>query len=270
MADQNALNYEQVRVDAYRLRDEVDLAKVNLDHAESVLKRNETLLNEQLVSRDIYEESLRSRDFFAAEVKAKTASMQQIEARLAQLRGVGEPQAPGTNQVTSLIISRLEQRMSVVETNYGPITLRAPISGRVHLITRRENEYVVEGEQLVMIASPRSERIVAYMRQPFSFEPQPGMEVDVMLQNKDRQKFATKITEVGAQMEAITNGLALVQQGALVDMGLPIVLAVPPNVQLRPGEIVGIALRSSTPLNIFGRKQVAAADKAKPLVQLGQ
>jgi len=269
MADQNALNFEQVRVDALRLKQELAMAKVNFEHAESALKRNEALIKEQLVSRDIYELSLRDRDFYKAELKEKSASLQEIEARLSQLRAVGEPQSPGTNESTMSLIERLEKRIAGVETNWNPITLLAPISGRVHMIARQENEFVIEGEPLVMIASPRADRIVAYMRQPFTFNPQPGMTVDVLLQHHHRQKFTTEIAQVGAQLEAITNALAFVQQGALVDMGLPVILSVPPHVHLRPGETVEIAFQSR-PFTLFGSKQAQTAGESKPLVQLGQ
>jgi multidrug resistance efflux pump len=269
MADRNALNFEQVRVDALTLKQDLAMAKVNLERAESALKRNETLMKEQLVSRDIYEISLRDRDFYAAELKEKGASLQEIEGRLGQLRSLGEPQSPGTNQFTMSWIERLEKRIATVETNWNPITLVAPISGRVHMIARQESEYVVEGEPLVMIASPRADRIVAYMRQPFTFDPQPGMEVQVLSQNQHRQKFTAKVTQVGAQLEAITNALAFVQQGALVDMGLPIIFSVPPQAQLRPGETVSIVLQSR-PFSFFQRKPAIAANEPTPLVQLSQ
>ncbi len=265
MADQNALNFEQVRVDWLRLKQELAMAKVNLERAESALRRNEVLRKDRLVSEDMYDLSLRDRDFYRAEVNELTTSMKEIEGRLTQLRGVGEPQSPGTNQFTLSMIERLQTRMTAVETNWSTITLTAPISGRVHFISRQPGEFVVEGEPLVGIASPRSERIVAYMRQPLQFEPQPGMRVDVLLQNRNRQKFATQILQVGAQFEAITNGLAFIQQGALVDIGLPIILTVPPEVQLRPGEVVNVVVRT-TPTGLFGKG--TRDESAKPLVQL--
>jgi len=52
-----------------------------------------------------------------------------------------------------------------------------------------------------------------------------------------------------------------------VDMGLPIIITVPPNVQLRPGEIVNIVLRSQR-ANPFGRNQAAAANRSNGSVQL--
>jgi|SRR5688572_22884695 len=263
MADQNALNYEQVRVDALDLRQQLSDAEVNLVQAESLLARNEKLIKDRLITQDLYELSLRDRNLYQAQVKQITNSLQQIESRLNDLRALGEPQSPGTNQFTRSMIASLETRLLSVETNWNPITLFAPISGQVHLISRQEKEFVVEGEPLFAIASPRSERIVAYMRQPFHVDPQPGMEVEVQMQNQKRLKFVTQIAEVGAQLEVITNALAFIQQGALVDVGLPIILTVPPNVQLRPGEVVSVVVRRD-PIKLFG----GASASAKPLVQL--
>jgi multidrug resistance efflux pump len=266
MADQNALNFEQVRVDWLRLKQELAMAKVNLERSEGILRRNETLLKERLVSQDAYELSLRDRDFYGAEVHELSSSIKEIEGRLGELRGVGEPQSPGTNQLTLSMIARLEARMKMVETNWSAITLTAPISGRVHMISRQASEFVMEGEPLITIASPRSERIVAYIRQPFQFEPQPGMDVEVVIQNRTRKKFSTQIAQVGAQLELITNVLAFIQQGALVDVGLPVILNVPPGIQLRPGEMVSVVVNPS-PLKIFG-KGSEPFDKPKPLAQV--
>jgi len=72
--------------------------------------------------------------------------------------------------------------------------------------------------------------------------------------------------DIGAQLEAITNGLAFKQTGMLVDMGLPIILAVPGNVQLRPGEIVNVALHSGG--SIFGRNQPNGAETPKPVARI--
>jgi multidrug resistance efflux pump len=224
------------------------------------------MFKEKLISEDTWENIKRNRELYRTQVREKTKAMDQVEARMTQLRGIGESTSPGTNQGITSIIAQLDKRMALVQTNWNAITLMAPISGRVHMLARRESEFVTAGEPLILIASPRSDRIVAYMRQPFHFEPQAGMVVDVQTQNSLRQRFTTTIAEVGAQLEAITNGLAFKQTGALVDMGLPIVLAVPANVQLRPGEIVNVALHSKG--GIFGRNQPDGAAGPKPLARV--
>jgi len=267
VAERSAMNYEQMRFEALKLGWELAMAKAELERAEGALVRNQGAVQENLVSKDQYELSLRDRNLFQAEVQIKTEALTKIEKRLEELRTLGDPGAQGTNQLITGIIEGLAQRITAVQTNWNPVTLVAPIDGQIQMISRHENEFLVEGEPLVLIVSRRSDRIVAYLRQPFSFEPAPGMPVDVLLQNRQRQRFSTQIAEVGAQMEAITNGLAFLQTGALVDMGLPIIITVPPNVQLRPGEIVNIVLRSQR-ANPFGRNQAAAANRSNGSVQL--
>src|SRR2546426_8734967 len=64
IADQNALNYEQIRVDLFKLVDELETAKVNLAGAESMLTRYETAFKEKLISQDVYENTVRNRDLY--------------------------------------------------------------------------------------------------------------------------------------------------------------------------------------------------------------
>jgi hypothetical protein len=74
-------------------------------------------------------------------------------------------------------------------------------------------------------------------------EPEVGLTAEILTRNRKRQRFTSRIAEVGAQVEAITNSLAFIRTGALVDEGLPIVLEVPPNVHIRPGEVVDVVLK---------------------------
>lgn len=241
--DQNAMNYERVRVEWLRLKQEVASAKVNLARAESSLRRNEALVKDKLVSQDMYDLSLAERDLYEAEIREKSAASAEIEARLSQLRAVGEPQSPGTNQNMIDMIARLESRLTAVETNWSPMTLVAPISGMVQIVYRRSSEYVVEGEPLITINSARSDRVIAYLRQPYPLDPELGMEAEIMTRSRKRQTFISRISEIGAQIEIITNSLAFVRQGFMVDEGLPIVFNVPADAHIRPGEIVDVVLR---------------------------
>jgi multidrug resistance efflux pump len=241
LADQNAMNYEQVRFDALRLKQEIAVARAGLQWAKNVLKRNAALLEDKLVSQDAYDLSLKDRDMFHAEIEEKTKAQAEIEGRLAQLRPVGEPLAPGTNHPMLELVDRLEGRLLALHTNWAPFTLTAPISGMVCAVSRQAGEFVAEGELLITINAARSDRIVAYLRQPYPIEPELGRGVEVATRTRYRQKFVSEIIQIGAQVESITNALAYLRQGALVDVGLPIVVGVPAEVTIRPGELVDIA-----------------------------
>jgi multidrug resistance efflux pump len=242
-SDQNAVSYERLRVDWLRLKEELAMAKVNLNRAESALRRNQALVKEKLVSEDLYEISLGARDLYQAEITTKSDAISEIEGRMTQLRSLGEPQSPGTNQSTVELIARLENRLAAAATNWSPITLVAPISGMVQVIYRHSAEYVVEGEPLMTINSGRSDRVIAYLRQPYPLDPEIGMEAEILTRTRKPRRFTSKISEVGAQIEMITNSLAFIKQGSMVDEGLPVVFPVPMDAHIRPGEIVDVILK---------------------------
>jgi len=81
------------------------------------------------------------------------------------------------------------------------------------------------------------------LRQPYPLDPEVGMEAEILTRTRKPQRFMSKISEIGAQIEMITNSLAFIKQGSMVDEGLPVVLAVPMDANIRPGEIVDVILR---------------------------
>lgn len=244
IVDRNALNYEQLRVDSLQLKSALAMAKANLERAEKVLPRHEALLKERLISQDVYDLSLRDRNFYRAEVDETAKALTEIDQRLDQLQSMSAPAAPATNTAESALIPRLEEQMASVRTNWNPITLMAPISGEVNFY-RQAREFVRAGEPLLTINSDRSDRIIAYLKQPMPFEPQVGMQMEVVTRNRKPVRFLTEISQVGARVEVITNAIAYLQPGAIVDAGLPLVLPVPPDVQIRPGEVVDVEWKRS-------------------------
>jgi multidrug resistance efflux pump len=242
-SDQNAVSYERLRFDWLRLKQEVALARVNLKIAEGTAGRYGNLVKDNLVSREVYEISVGNRELYESEISTKSEAIAEIEGRMKELRGLGEPQSPGTNQNTIELIARLENRLAAAETNWLPITLVAPISGMVQSIYRHAAEYVVEGEPLMSISSARSDRVIAYLRQPYPLDPEVGMEAEILTRTRKPKRFTSKISEVGAQIETITNSLAFIKQGSMVDEGLPVVLVVPMDAHIRPGEIVDVILK---------------------------
>jgi len=259
LVDRNALNYEQIRLELLRQRQQLALAGVNLERAESALRRNEALRRDKLVSEDLYELTLRDRDLFKAQSVEIARTIAEIERRLAQLSGLGEPMSPGTNYEAMALVAKLDERLARANAGWEPMTLLAPISGMVHTVYRQAGESVVEGEPLITIHSRQADRIVAYLRQPFRFTPQEGMPVEVVTRNPPRQRFKTHVAQVGAQLDAITNALAMLPTGKLVDAGLQIVLPVPANLAIRPGEIVDVHISGSALTDLFEKPVELAA-----------
>lgn len=241
VAQQNAMNFERVRVEYLRLKQELAVAKINLERAENQLRRDQVLYNEKLLAEDLYDLTLKTRDMYQAEVQEKGKAVDEIGARMVQLRNLGDPDS--TNDVNeSAVLARLENEQAQAETNWAPITLYAPVDGMVQTISRHQEEFVLDGEPLMIVSADRADHIVGYVRQPYSFQPEIGMNVKVVTRELRRQKFFSQIIQVGAQVEVITNALAYVRQGILVDAGLPVVIHIPPGIKVRPGEQVDISV----------------------------
>lgn len=255
VAEQNAMNFEGVRIDLLRTKSELAVAKVNLERAENEVRRNEPLFKEKLVSEDVYDISLKSRDMYRAEIEAKSNAIAQIEGRMEALNPLGVPHALTTNDLAQQVLAQLDALQNTAITNWGPIVLRAPISGMVGMVYRQQGENVVAGEPLISINGNWSDRIVAYVRQPYYVDPLVGMSVHVTTRDNKAKKFWSEITQIGAQVETITNTLAFVRTGYLMDVGLPIVIDIPKGTQIRPGETVDVVFRAKpldrtlTPVN---------------------
>ncbi|HKX63512.1 MAG TPA: hypothetical protein VJS65_16770 [Verrucomicrobiae bacterium] len=246
VADRNVMNFEQIRVDLLQNKTELAMAKVNLARSENEVRRNTPLFKEKLVSEDIWDISVKTRDMYQAEVTAKGEAVAEIERRMKELQPLASPSVASSPTIDPLqeVLSRLEQTQRTVATNWGPFVLRAPISGMVSIVYRREGEFVVDGEPILVINSQWADRIVGYLRQPYAMDPQVGMSVHVATREYKSRNFWSEISQVGAQMETITNSLAFIRQGSLVDAGLPVVVEIPKGMKIRPGEAVDLVFRS--------------------------
>lgn len=240
LAQDNAMNFERIRIELLKTKSELAIARVKLEQAERDVVRNTPLHREKLLSADLYELSLNTRDALKAEVDEKAKAIAQIEQRLDNLRPIGEPEMARPNPQDNEWLAQLQKAQLAAAKNLEPQTLVAPIAGMVGLPQRQAGEFVAAGETLLTVNSLRAEHVVAYLRQPYRFDPQVGMTARVTTRTAHRQAFVSQIVQVGAHVESLTNSLALMRPGTIVDAGLPVIVAIPLGVNIRPGEIVDI------------------------------
>jgi HlyD family secretion protein len=240
--EQNAMDYERLRFDLLRLKSELATARVDLQRAENQVAREKPLFEQKLLSDDLFDLTAKTRDGILAEVEAKSSAVAQMELRLEELKPLGEPES-GAPSVAFTLLSSLIARHRALVTNLGPTTLTAPIGGMISGVQRQAGEHLLPGEPVLFISSPRAERVVGYLRQPYRVQPEVGMEAVLTTREWKRRRYPGLVRQVGAQVELITNSLAFLRPGALVDPGLPIVIELPPGVPIRPGEIVDVTIQ---------------------------
>jgi multidrug efflux pump subunit AcrA (membrane-fusion protein) len=155
---------------------------------------------------------------------------------------IGEPDELRDATANGEWLAELEKAQAAAARNLEPLTLVAPITGMVGMPQRQAGEFVPAGEPLLTINSLRSDRIIAYLRQPYRMDPQVGMPARVTTRTHKRQAFMSRVAQIGAQLEILTNSLAFVRPGSLVDVGLPVIVPVPEGINIRPGEIVDVLI----------------------------
>ena len=142
----------------------------------------------------------------------------------------------------------------VVNDPKNPQLLVAPIDGAVTYLHAAIGDKVKAGLPVITIGSTKPDRIVAFLRQPIAFEPSTGATVIVRARNS--QPGAATVLRVGSQLMPIRTTLlppmvfTSKHSSHEVDhneLGLPLIVSVPSDLKLYPGEIVDLTILPPTP-----------------------
>ncbi|HLP77014.1 MAG TPA: hypothetical protein VK327_08855, partial [Candidatus Paceibacterota bacterium] len=132
--------------------------------------------------------------------------------------------------------------LHLAEAQLAPIVLTAPISGNITKIEMVAGAIVGQDGVIATIASPTANQIIGYLSQPLRIEPTVGMKAEVRSRGLKRIVGETQVTLVGPRIEMFDAPLRVRGMGSAQERGLPIVLDIPSNMKLRPGELVDIRL----------------------------
>ena len=222
------------------------LAKADLvtARAQSVYATNEyqrvvKLLEQKIVDPQQYDIALRDLEMSRRLLEEKTAAVCVAEKVWEHL----DPARPADeNPSVKAAIAVAEEKLRLADSELRPLILTAPINGLVSKIDKLAGSTVTAGEAIVTIASPGVDRIVGYLGQPLRIQPRVGMPVVVRTRGLTRFVGRGEITHVGPRVELFTAPLRVRGMGAAQERGLPILVNVPANLKLLPGEMVDITL----------------------------
>ena len=240
-----ALTYDRLRMDWMEQRVQLVTSRVRLELAESDLRRAEQLFKERIVSQQILDTTRSAKESLKAEVDERSMLVAEQEKKLKELGISGEngfpPKATDPDDVMQASIHVEEQKLRLLEAELSPIQLVVPMDGTVTAIHHRSGEAIAAGATVVTLSAVSSERIVGYVRQPLAFEPKVGMKVEVRTRSVRRSVSQAEIVEVGSQMEPISAALSA-SSGQVREIGLPVLVSLPPSQKLMPGEIVDLRI----------------------------
>jgi multidrug resistance efflux pump len=241
-----AMDYDQLRLDWMKQRTLLATARVNLQLAETEFNRMDELFKDQIVSQRVFDQAKAARDRLQNEVDelGKLVAEGERNFKALQTTNITELSSNVSDDSLRAAIAVQESKLRLTEAELSPIALKAPIDGIVETIFHRTGEAVTTGEPIVAIATLNAIRIVGYLRPPILNEPKVGMQVEVRTRSLRREVSFAKIVEVGTQLETIPAAVLGPMKFANVEMGLPIDISLPPNLNIRPGELVDITLVS--------------------------
>jgi len=245
-----SMDYDRLRLDWMEQRVQLATVRTKLQLAESELRRTEELHRDKVVSEKLYEEARISKERLEAEVQERSRLVEEQEKNLGtpRLRETGRPgeiHATSAQAVMQASINVQEEKLRLTEAELSPVVLRVPIDGVVTSVLRRSGEAVMAGEPIITVSAGASDKIVAFLRQPLAAEPQIGAPIQVCTRSFRRQTAEARILQVGTQLEPIKQCLLPASNNLILEMGLPILVSLPPALKLLPGEIVDLRLMSA-------------------------
>ncbi len=239
-----AVDFETLRLDILLEKAKLAASRVHLELERSELERAEVLFKQQLIPDTAINQHRNNVKRLETQIEATAKAIAEAEPSLERLSSMGTlDRAGGEIDATLIEIGKQHERLKAVEKTLGTISLEAPVDGMVSFIFRHAGEHVADGEPILVISSAKSERIISYVRQPFPIEPTVGMDVEIRTRSLRRQVSIGKVLNVGVQLEAITNALAMPLPGVLVDQGRPFSVSFPTDLKILPGELVDLVLK---------------------------
>jgi multidrug resistance efflux pump len=246
--ERNDLDYQQLRLDYLQRRMELATARADLQFAESEFARTVKQHHEKIVSTYEYDVAFRDQERLRAEVAEQSQIVAELEQALERLQPaqVANREAGGNSAHFAKCADPFAAALAAQETKLllleGPVTLRAPMDGMIGTVNFRPGEKVMAGEPIVTISAVKSERVIGYARQPLRMQPRVGDQVQVRTRGVNRQTATAQILQVGSEIQRVGASQRLRPDDSLQERGLPFLVALPPELQVYPGELVDLIL----------------------------
>jgi len=244
--ENNQINFTQLRFDWLKARVELATFRAQLAFAEAEADRFSRLSRitngTPFVSARDLQLAQRDLDSLRTQISEQGKLVDEISTTIDKL-GPDDKKLDEDLPASIRAALAVEQKaLESIETQLNPTVLLAPMDGFVSMVHRRAGESVLPGEPILTISGTRAEKIVAFLRQPVRVDTRAGMSIEIRSRSHQRGCAVGQILQVGGQMEPILSELMPLRTGGsvVVEYGLPILVSVPPELGLIPGEIVDL------------------------------
>lgn len=228
------VDLEADRIELLRRNEQVELSRrlraqsatTELDHAQVVGER------------DVVAERVKQREQAIAEA---TKQLDATRTRMAKLPAAAQADVEAFVGPMREAITAQQHRIREIETQIDALRIEAPASGVIVAIHRRPGQAVRAGDPIITIAEEHSTRIVAYLRTDQRLEPHVDMPVGVKRRTDPGRVHESRVEMIGPQVELIPPDQ--LRNPTVPEWGLPVSIALPADVELRPGEVVDLVFK---------------------------
>jgi multidrug resistance efflux pump len=190
---------------------------------------------------------------------ARQVEVERLRGEIAAMESVpkgasGGPGAPGTSagdgaatsadrlQTLRAALASREEELAQIDLVLGSLDIRSPVSGTVYRVHLQPGQLVRAGDLIMEVAADGAGYVVTYLREEQQhIQPARDMPVEVRPRNDPRRVVHGTVDTVGATVEAVP--ARQLRDQKVPEWGLPVRLSIPPNSNLRPGEMVNLAFR---------------------------
>lgn len=198
-------------------------------------RRAQVEFNQKILSEADFERIKVAFETLSAQLGERGRAITELSKSLEAIKPKG-----GKDQPSSIDVA-LEAKARELELLLKPSTLRAPIDGMVSVVHLRQGERILRGSSVATIVDPQARRVIGYVRQPVSLLPTTNDVVQITKRTAPAAITRGKIERIGAQFEFINPAL-LSAESKRAEVGLPILVSVPPGFPLVPGEYVTLTI----------------------------
>ncbi len=239
----DSVSYYRLRLEWLQQRVSLASSRVNLQRAQNELTRDQNLFNQQVISPDQLDQTQKTVAALEAEVSEASDMVSELGTALEELEAMDKnSDVEALNAQLEAALAEQEKQLRELEQFSKPFPLVAPIAGQVAVIDRLPGENVMSGDRILAITATDSTRLIAYARHPLNPDLRAGKQVTLQTRGKDRLEATTTIQAIGPEWQSLNRASQPFGGSGSSERGLPILMTLPPELQLRPGEMVDVFL----------------------------
>lgn len=237
--NRNLLEFSTLELNRLKVASDLEVNKSDLQVKKTEFERVKALFEKNLQSKELYD--VKQTDY----EKTRTL-VDQLATQLAgyevQLKTFKEGQQildmRGQSDAVDKAIVAKSNQLAVVSR---PLPLLAPADGIISSLLIHSGERARMGDSIAVISATNAPYIIGYLRQPLGAIPNVNDPVQVRSRGTRRMAASGKVLKVGSQVDFI-NPAILSPDNTRKEKALSILVSVPAELKLHPGEYVDLSL----------------------------